>query len=276
MANGTAAASSSPIVAPGGVYVTNDDYLLLTAYNSAASTLIEIGGRVLDRDGRPVPFTGRLTPTTDRVASTVVVRLGEGRLQQVSVGIIGGTPSYGQTYVRVDLARGDGAGRTIVGTLIAGLVTSSVRQAWPGSLIYGPLDRGGFIRSVVGTDPAAGVEISETVPTGARWRILSMRFSLVTDATVANRFVRVLLDDGTNIYGSASSDRAVTLSSTRVHIVSPGGFTYSNAQDHDWLGLPSDLWMLAGHRIRTSTVAIVAGDNYSAPVLLVEESIEGA
>lgn len=45
--------------------------------------------------------------------------------------------------------------------------------------------------------PAAGADLSRTVPNGEAWEILSIRFSLDTDANVANREILIffLVDD---------------------------------------------------------------------------------
>src|SRR3954454_3952724 len=46
------------------------------------------------------------------------------------------------------------------------------------------LTAGDGISSVTGTNAAASAELSDSVPTNARWHLLAMTFSLVTSATV--------------------------------------------------------------------------------------------
>lgn len=53
---------------------------------------------------------------------------------------------------------------------------------------------------IVGANPAAGAEVSETVPAGETWCLLGVRVTLVTSATVATRQPILTLDDGTNIF----------------------------------------------------------------------------
>src|SRR3990170_4429385 len=48
-------------------------------------------------------------------------------------------------------------------------------------------------------DPAAGAEVIITVPTAKRWRLVAIRFRLVTSATAASRQVTLIIDDGTNV-----------------------------------------------------------------------------
>jgi hypothetical protein len=265
----------APIFAASGLYVTADDALLLTSHNSVAGVAIAIGGRVLDPTGRPVPFSERHVPNTDRTAATSLIRLGDGWLQSVSVGVASGTPIFGQSYVRVDVVRGGGAGQTVLGTLLEGNVSATMRQAWPGSILHGPLERGGALRALTGTDPAANTEISETVPTGARWRLLSMRFALVTDANAANREVAITFDNGTTVYFEAASGANQAASLTRQYTAAVTNVRGAAATGTGILIPLPDLVLLAGHRIATVTTNRQAGDNYGAPLLLVEESLEG-
>jgi hypothetical protein len=276
MANGSPSAALVPALAPQGVYVRDDDALLLTSLNAASSVALAVGGRIVDRTGRLIPFSQSHTPNTDRTAATTAIALGEGWLQQVSVGVASGTPLYGQTFVRLDITRGGGAGRTVLGTLIEGFVTSTVRQAWPGAVLHGPLERSGALRRVTGTDPAANTEISETVPTGARWRPLSMRFPFVTDANVANREVAVTFDDGTTVYYEAHSGVNQAASLTRQYTAALTNLRGAAATGTGILIALPDIQLAAGHRIRTATTNRQATDNYGAPELLVEELLEGA
>lgn len=276
MPNGSPSAAIVPALAPQGVYVRDDDALLLTSLNSVSSVALSVGGRLVDRTGRLIPFSQSHTPNTDRTAATTAIALGEGWLQQVSVGVGSGSPLYGQTYVRLDITRGGGAGRTVLGTLIEGFVTAVVRQAWPGAVLHGPLERSGALRRLTGTDPAANTEISETVPTGARWRLLSMRVALVTDANAANREVAITFDDGTTVYfeSAAAANQAASL--TRQYTASIVGQRGAASTGTGILILLPDVQLLAGHRVRTVTTNRQVGDNYGAPELFVEESFEGA
>jgi len=121
-----------------------------------------------------------------------------------------------------------------------------------------------------GTDPAAGVEVSEQVPGGRWWQLLSMRVSLVTDANVANRLVGLTFDDGTTTYLEMIHTTAQAASVTRSHSWGPGlGFQVGSASGY-FSPLPTPPLILGpGHRIRTVTVGLQAGDNYAAPALYV-------
>ncbi len=131
----------------------------------------------------------------------------------------------------------------------------------------------GLIRSITGTDPAAGDEISETIPDRRRWLIRSFAFTLVTSVTLANRYVRIIVDDGTNRLFSFEINNVQSNSKT---------FDYSFANmnvDETFVNFslfhPIPVFTLfPGCRIRTTTSNLQIDDNYSALQLLVEEWID--
>lgn len=128
------------------------------------------------------------------------------------------------------------------------------------------LDGPGAYLSLTGTNPAAGIEIIETVPTNTIWRLWGAYASLVTDATAANRRVKVLIDDGTNTVFPSDSSAVQIASQTEYYIIGP----HSGVVADHWIPTPTGMLMLAGWRMQTSTTLIKAGDNWSAPQLTVE------
>jgi hypothetical protein len=270
------AARLLPALAPHGIYVAGDEFLLVTSLNALASVRLTVSGRMLTREGRLTPFVESHIPNSDRTAATSAIKLGEGWLQEITAIATGAAPTLGQTFVRVDLVRGEGAGQTVHATLLQGTATAAQRLAWPGSPIDTTLESPGALRSLAGSDPAAGAEIAETVPTGARWRLQSLRAALVTDATAANREVAIAFDDGTNTYAEAHSGVNQAASLTRQYTAAIAGIRGAAATGTGILLAIPAVILPAGHRIRTSTTNLQAGDNWGAPRLLVEEWLEGA
>lgn len=131
----------------------------------------------------------------------------------------------------------------------------------------------GRIRSITGTDPAAGEEISETVPARRRWKLISLRFDFVTNGTVADRIIYILIDDGTNPLFFIPYSVAQTASQTKAYNLTQQLSAPFAVNNHIFLPLPQ-LTIGPGYRIQTSTPSIKTGDNYSAPQLLVEEWID--
>lgn len=132
----------------------------------------------------------------------------------------------------------------------------------------------GTISYVTGTNPAAGSEISQTVPAGVRWKLKSVRFVLVTSATVANRFVNFIVDDGTTNIFDVYYPTAHTASLTVAYYAAPLGVTQTGllgpATNRIYFNIPADMELLPGYRIRTTTTGIDAGDDFAAPTMYVE------
>ncbi len=131
----------------------------------------------------------------------------------------------------------------------------------------------GRIRSITGTDPAANTEISETVPARRRWLLRGLFFTLVTDVNVADRQITITIDDGTNILFqftlSTTQPTSTTYAYSLAHILAAETKVITKVF-HSLPPLP----LQAGYRIYTYTPAKEAGDNFSAPQLLVEEWID--
>ncbi len=131
----------------------------------------------------------------------------------------------------------------------------------------------GRILTVTGTDPAADTEISVTVPDRRRWIVHSLNFLLTTDANVANRYIKLIIDNG-----------AVLLFQffiSQVQVASRGyRYSFANINVSETFVDPTLfhpfplLPLFSGCRILTLTTDLQVGDNFSAPVLLVEEFID--
>jgi hypothetical protein len=124
---------------------------------------------------------------------------------------------------------------------------------------------------IVGTDPAAGGEILETVPAGAQWRLIAMRATLVTDVTVINRVVRLASDDGASSFVQIDVAYAQPQSTGIVYTFADFSLRGIGAVDTVVCGFPGRAILGAGFRFRTATFNLQAGDNWSAPVYMVEE-----
>jgi len=129
-----------------------------------------------------------------------------------------------------------------------------------------------YPRIVIGDDPAAGVEISVTVPGGRFWEILAVTLTLVTDATAANRRPTLLIDDGTTVALRSLSRADQTASITgRLCWADFGNTVGTTGGTEQQVSLPAGLVVAPGWRIRSSTDLLQAGDNYAAPLLWVRE-----
>lgn len=129
------------------------------------------------------------------------------------------------------------------------------------------------MKLIVGPDPAAGAEAILTVPTNLIWRIISFEVILTTDATVATRVPHMILDDGAVTFLDIKTNADVTASETESFQWCSGipDDISSNPALH---GMPVDLILPAGFRVKTDTSSLQAGDNYAKPHLMVEEWIQ--
>jgi len=166
---------------------TGEDVVEVTSWNSAASVRLRIAGRVHGAPGKIVPFSATHTPATDRTATTTVITMPAGELLNAIVYAETGSPQAGQTFVRVSVRRGQGGAFERLGILIQGQVTANTARSFPGSVIQSPLEVEPYLRTIQGTTPAAGSFVSETVPTGVRWELLTFNYTHATGNLAANR-----------------------------------------------------------------------------------------
>lgn len=261
---------------PHGVYCTAQDNLRILSWCSAASvTLITITGRFLTVDGDLIDLSETFAPATDRTMSTAIRALGEGWLLDLSI-VTNGSPIIGQAFVRAEIVRGLLGGLTALKVLCQGRCNAVQRLAFPNSPISSTIDGPGILRSVAGTNQAAGAEISETVPTGARWELVGLSFVLVTSAAVANREVSIVIDDGTTTLFTSPSGFTHAASLTRRYSADVLGAQTAPTQGTDRQIVIAPMTLLAGWRIRTVTTALDVGDDFGAPQLQVKETLEAA
>lgn len=260
------------LVGPGAFYMTGEDVLQLATWNVNAGAVATVAGRFLTLAGQVVPFEFSLLMASDRSIRTRNNPFGEGWLLNAAVYVSAGTPTHGETYGRLTVLRGSLGATVELATLTAGYITAGNRIAWPGSPVRSSLEGPGFVRNILGTDPAAFFEIGISVPNNARWRLLALRVNLVTDATVANRQVQLQFDaSGNGTYLFATAINAQTASSTVTYQFGQFGSaratTFNNVQE---IPIPPII-LPAGSTIVSVTNNMQAGDNYGAPRILVEE-----
>jgi hypothetical protein len=264
-------------ISTGAFFATQDDTLRVTVLNGAAGVTLNIRYRGLDVQGRPPTSADTVIPATNRTASTTIVRLPIGWIFGGSIFAAAGSPVEGQCYVVVDLMRGEGTAATVHQTLAQGYVTTTKKLAFPGSPLLAPTEGPGALRAIVGTAPGAGVEISEVVPTNARWQLLAFQSRLVTGAAVANRNPELTIDDGANEYMRGPSLAAIPASTTIRPSWAPGCShqVSSSAAPGAWIvSLGDEVFLPSGGHIKTVTQNIQAADQWDAPRYLVREWID--
>ncbi len=261
---------------PSPLYIQRDDQILLRVQNSATGASVRFHYRFLRPDGVVVPGFLSFTPTADRTLNSFAVSLGEGFLLDAMSSTAGVPTLRGQTFVSLQVMRGALGTATTVQVLTSDYITGSNAITWPAGQIRQSVEGPGVVRSITGTTPGLGAEISETVPTNARWRPMAFRFSLVASAAAANRESNLTIDDGTNIYALSTPANTQIAGQTFFFDFNLGTTRQAALQRSEIVAPLPAVVMLAGHRIRTLTANIQGGDQYTAPQYLVEEWIEQA
>lgn len=259
---------------PTPLYVGRDDRLFLRAFNSLAGLSVTTTGRLLDTDGLIKTILHSFTPTTDRVNSQAEQQLFEGYLLNLRMNVAGASAQRGQCFVQANLFRGNLPNPLQVACLISDYATILVPAAWPTGQLHHSIEGPGALRVITGTDPAAGTELSETVPTKARWRLIAFTFQYVSSAVAGARRVELTFDDGATVYARIQPAATFDANTTARMGYLGGGSAYTPAGSAMTMPLPHPAYLFAGHRIRTSSVGADVGDNIGAPTYLVEEWIE--
>ena len=128
-----------------------------------------------------------------------------------------------------------------------------------------------MVKVISVANPAAGAEISVTVPTGQYWRIVAIHFKLVAAVAAANRLVRLVFDDGATALFKVPNDVVHVASQTTEYSFGVAS-TFEAAQGATVSAriypIP-EIILPGGCRILTATAAIQAADQYSDIRILV-------
>lgn len=259
---------------PSRVYIGRDDQIVLRVSTISQSRSFSFSYRLLRADGVIVPFEDDLALGPNNVLQKTY-QLAEGYLLSCSITCTDGLQNP-NAYASVRILRSNLPSVSVFAeTLIAGWLIQQTTLSYPESVPSRSTDGRGFIRSVTGSTPAAGADISEAVPSNAIWRLIAFRAQFVASAAVATRQVAFTFDDGANIWNREALNLGITAGQGATFQL------YSNPNTNSDFGLNFFLWlsdqtyMFGGFRIRTSTNAIQAGDQWSAIQYLVEEWVIG-
>ncbi len=248
-----------------------DEAMVVRLYNSLASATFKVVARVMDWNNVLRVVEQTLTTAADRTQQVTRLRIPSGYLVSAAVIATAQAPSRGQSWAVISIESTMPDGDVALMPLAQGYVTADL---WPGGKYGDSVEGPGILRSVAGTNPAAGVEVIETVPTNARWRLRALRATLVTDGTVVTRTVNFIIDDGANTLLNFPGVTTQAQTLTRAYNVAEYGFQPAAVGTDIFFYIPFLVKLLQGWRIRTSTTNLQAGDNWGAPQMEVEEWIE--
>jgi hypothetical protein len=263
------------IAAPFQFWTTGEDNLRVTSICSVVGVTLKLQGRFVGPDGVITAASWDHICRSDRIPASEEYPLAPGAILNLVVFAGTGAPRIGQTFTIVQLIRGRGAAAIVLGVLLQNYVTATQAIAWPGTPIENSLVAEPLVRLVVGTQPAAGVEITETVPTNTRWQLLAVRLRLETSAAVATRRVLLQIQDATNVlaqYEPAGTQTASQGFGYHWSANMPLVYDATNALAQQPTSDP--LLMSAGDVMKTTTFLLQAGDQFQAPIYRVREWLE--
>lgn len=130
----------------------------------------------------------------------------------------------------------------------------------------------GIVRSYTGSNPAANTEISETVPAGKMWQLLSVTVSCVQGITQTPQPTLTITDGTVTLFQGFGASSAQNASVTTQYTWAPGNtLTAGAAATVATAPLPAGMWLMPGSVIATSTIGKGANTDFGAPAFLVLE-----
>jgi hypothetical protein len=256
---------------PAQTYVTVDDQIFISCCAMFNVNTVIATVRILTPSGIVMPLVFQVPSIGNRVVATKAFQLVEGYL--LSVGLVALFPStnVNPAYGSAMLVRTPFTGANASAMLASGYLNQAVPIGWPANSPKGQTEGPGFLTTAGGVaiaTPAAGAEWQFVVPANMRVLVKSICAVLATAVTVANRNVKIVIDDGAAIYASITSGFSQVASLTNRYTWMDGSAAPVAFDNTVVIPLPSGLILPAGHRITSSTTALQAGDQWSAIVQL--------
>lgn len=267
---------------PSSLYVQPDDQITVVLANQGGAVGVANARLFL----RILRLDGKIQIQTEDISLLLGINVGvtfkpavEGFMLTVSLFIVSSTsfPLPGTVYGAVYYSRGSGAANFIGYMLTCGFIGRYSPLAWPHGAMNYISDGIGFMRQLTGAVPAAGAEISETVPAGMMWRVVGFNARFTASVAVFTRVPNLVYQD--------SVGNTLTSSSTG------NGITATNARDVSWsvgavvtglagsaklnAPIPETGWLYGGSKIVTVTESIQAADAWTAISYYVEQKMTG-
>ena len=253
------------------LYVQKNDVITFWFISNLAALGCQIKYRILQPDGNITE--GTLNVTAGTSVGSLSLGAFEGWIISLAAITIGGFTIGQWFYLQATLNRSPvpGFSGQLYATIWEGYVPNNVSEGWPGTPAQRIGDGAGRLRIIVGTTPAAGAEIVETVPGSRRWNLLGWSAVLTTSAAVANRIPTFFLDDGSTQFASTqgSTNQAASLViryNFCQNVPSQALLAGSVLQSID---LPFPL--RTGCRIQSATTNLQAADQWTGPRYWVQE-----
>jgi len=255
---------------PTAAYMGVDDTLWLMASSSVNNVILTVTYRLLMPDGSIIPNQQQVNVGGGRSPGWYPFTLPECFILGLSI-TANISASFPEVYVTAMISRGNPVVGVISQVLCQGYCYQIAGVSWPNGVNTIAFGVPGNIRSITGTMPAAGQNISESVPSNARWRLIAIRITLITSAVGTGRVMALTFDDGVNVFCSDTTPLIQPVSTVWVYNFADGFAGVVNTGSPVMAQIPQHLPLNQTWRIRTNIVNLDAADQLSAPQYVVEE-----
>jgi hypothetical protein len=281
---------------PSPLYVQRDDLLLIEAASAVVET-VQFNIRMLNapfpQGGQPddlvegkmhgtLPLTGVVEPSSQLInfitaqpnnLISQTVPLAEGYLLAVTA-VATNSRSRGMVFARAMLIRGSAGfvSQNAFQVLFADYPTNNAPVGWPSGRVLHPSEGPGAILRVTIANPAAGADFSFQPADALRWRVQSLKATLTTSAAAGNRSVHNLVSDSAgNPYWNQPAQTTQGPGLAVQYSFAPGVTPIVVADGAAVLSLPANLILAQRHQIQSLTTGLLAGDQWSAISMGVEQ-----
>lgn len=230
-----------------------------------ADEAVSLNVRGITREGQ---FTYK--PTTAATAATITQEtFGVPDIPiMVTVEDAGRNLEQGQAFVTVSLL----ANGEVIQQLVSGYLYAQKALSWPNTQQVDLRPGGGRLTGVTGTNPAAGVEISHTVPTGEMWKIQAVTFGFAASAIAGARRIHLVVIQPFTTTMHFFSSLDIAANGGGDFSCAPMGVIPDELDDGRYfIAIPPDLVVRSGGTISTETVNLDGGDNFTAPIFTIEK-----
>lgn len=160
-------------------------------------------------------------------------------------------------------------------TLGSGHITGRQSVSYPPAQVAEYRGGGGDVSLITGDAPAAGAEAAYAIPPYMTYRIIAVRVTLITSATVADRNVKLAIYDGMENEMRWYGNIVQAASVSRYYNFSAIGHQPTAAEGTNiMIPIPPDVILRPDSNMKTVTTNRQAGDQFSALDLLVERWVK--
>lgn len=255
-------------------YLAEEDSLIVTGLFTF-NTVLTVSGRVLDaRLNKVIPFQQTINIVNSTAIQQFQIGTAEGFLIGATITGVAAGNGTRQNFVALGIMRG-AIGLTATQTqLCAGYLNNMGLVSWPSTGIINPREGNGVVRNNSVGNPAAGTDWIYTVPVATREQIVSIHAVFQTAVAAGNRQVQFIVDDGANVLYATTQGPVQVTTLTWDYTGAGFGYAPTNVLTSVSVHVDPSIVMQSGFRVRSSTTAINAGDQWSAIRVLTRQWID--